>query len=185
MSSLATNSVRSCFLGAAVSLLGTCAAAAGDAVDTQAGARVLILMGVGLVIGLSGSGDSGVDDSFVEKTIVGVLRHAGLDPWAGEIRPGRIAKVLVIVELPSGFAAGTRADVHVTAIGDATSLAGGTLLATPLHDDEGNVYAVGQGQVAVGNQIAGMELSEQSKTALRGGVVIAGAALTGDFPKVD
>jgi len=141
------------------------------------------VMGVGLVIGLPGTGDAAVDHGFVESSIVGVLRRAGLDLWPGQINPGRIAKVMVTAELPADPADGKRVDLSVTAIGDATSLAGGTLLATPLRDPDGKVYAVGQGQVEVGNQVAGVELSQQPDSTARAGVLAEGAVLYDGYPQ--
>jgi len=72
--------------------------------------------------------------------------------------------------------------VNVTAIGDATSLAGGTLLATPLRSVDGTVYAVSQGQVEIGNQVAGAELSRQPEIAARFGRLAEGAVLDTDHP---
>jgi flagellar P-ring protein precursor FlgI len=144
-----------------------------------------VVIGVGLVIGLPGTGDAAVDETFVETSIVGVLRRAGLDLWRGQIKPGRIAKVMVTAELPADAADGTRVAVGVAAIGDATSLAGGTLLATPLRDEDGRVYTVGQGRVEVGNQVADAELSEQPGIATRVGVLANGALLDADRVALD
>jgi flagellar P-ring protein precursor FlgI len=139
-----------------------------------------VVIGVGLVIGLAGTGDAAIDHTFVDSSIVGVLKRAGLDLWRGQIESGRIAKVIVTAELPAGPIDGKRVAVSVTAIGDASSLAGGTLLVTPLRDADGKVYAVGQGQVNVGNQVAGAELSEQPEIAARVGVLAEGAVLDSD-----
>jgi flagellar P-ring protein precursor FlgI len=136
-----------------------------------------VVIGVGLVIGLPGTGDAAIDHTFVDSSIVGVLKRAGLDLWRGQIEPGRIAKVMVTAELPAEAADGQRVAVRVTAIGDATSLAGGMLLATPLRDEDGKIYTVGQGQVEVGNQVADVELSEQPGIAARVGVLAEGAIL--------
>jgi len=113
-----------------------------------------VVTGVGLVVCLPGTGDSAVDDELVQLSIVGVLRRAGLDIWRGEILPGRVAKVLISAELPTNPAEGARFFVSVTAIGDAASLASATLLATPLRDPNGKVYAVGQGRIDVGTRAA-------------------------------
>jgi flagellar P-ring protein precursor FlgI len=103
-----------------------------------------------LVIGLPGTGDSGIDEELVEKSIVGVLRSAGLDPWRDQITPGRVAKVVVTAEMPTSGNSAEGLAVTITAIGDATSLAGGTLLATPLRDAAGDLYALGQGEIGIG-----------------------------------
>ena len=142
-----------------------------------------LVMGVGLVIGLPGTGDAAVDHAFVEKTIVGVLRRAGLDLWNGQIEPGRIAKVIVSAELPADAKDGMRVAVGVTAIGDASSLAGGVLLVTPLRDADGKLYAVGEGRIEVGNQVAGAEVSAQPGIAARVGTLAEGAVLDSDHPQ--
>lgn len=173
---------------AAGGLLATLSGAAADerpksaALSGQDTQSANVVIGVGLVIGLAGTGDAAVDHRFVDGSIVGMLKRAGLDLWRGQIEPGRIAKVLVTAELPAGPIDGKRVAVSVTAIGDASSLAGGTLLVTPLKDADGKVYAVGQGQVEIGNQVAGTELSEQPGIA-RAGTLAKGAVLDSDHPQ--
>jgi flagellar P-ring protein precursor FlgI len=108
-----------------------------------------LLFGVGLVIGLPGTGDSAVDEEVVETSIVGVLRRAGLEPWRDQIGPGRIAVVMVSAELPEGSGDGAKVDVRVSAVGDARSIAGGTLLVAPLRDADGVVHATGQGAITM------------------------------------
>jgi flagellar P-ring protein precursor FlgI len=114
-----------------------------------------LLVGVGLVIGLPGTGDSTVDQKVVEASIVGVLKRAGLEPWRDQIKPGRIAVVLVSAELPQRSTDGARIDINVSALGDARSLAGGTLLVAPLRDAAGVVHAIGQGPIAMQTSAAG------------------------------
>jgi flagellar P-ring protein precursor FlgI len=107
-----------------------------------------MLVGVGVVIGLPGTGDSAIDSHAIEASIVGVLKRAGLEPWRDQIRPGRIAVVMLSAQLPDGARDGTKIAVSVSAIGDARSIAGGTLLVTPLRDADGTVHAIGQGLIA-------------------------------------
>lgn len=107
------------------------------------------LVGVGLVIGLEGTGDSIVDPAAIDQTIVGVLKRAGLEPWRDQIGPGKVAVVMLSAELPVGTRDGATLDVAIQSIGDASSLAGGTLLVAPLRDSAGVVQAVGQGSLAV------------------------------------
>jgi flagellar P-ring protein precursor FlgI len=116
--------------------------------DQVAAADSNVLVGVGLVIGLPGTGDSSIDQSVVDASIVGVLKRAGLEPWRGQIRPGHVAVVMVSAELPQGSGDGTKVDVSISAIGDARSIAGGTLLVAPLRDPDGIVHATGQGLIA-------------------------------------
>jgi len=109
-----------------------------------------LLYGVGLVVGLPGTGDSVVDQELVDRSIVGVLKRAGIEPWRGAIAPGRIAAVTLSAELPEGATDGVKVEVHLTPIGNARSLSGGTLLIAPLHGADGVVYALGQGSVESG-----------------------------------
>ena len=122
------------------------------------------VVGTGIVIGLAGTGDSKVDERLVAKSIIGVLKRAGLDLWEGQIEPGRIAKVIVTAELSP---AGKALTITVTAVGDATSLAGGTLLATPLRYADGAVHSVGQGRVVMKDDVATVDHGR------KGGVVVA------------
>jgi len=107
-----------------------------------------MLVGVGVVIGLPGTGDSRIDANAIDASIVGVLKRAGLEPWRDQIKPGRIAIVMLSAQLPQDAADGTKIAVSVSAIGDARSIAGGTLLVAPLRDGDGAVHAVGQGLIA-------------------------------------
>lgn len=134
-----------------VSSLGLAPTRGEDATTAAAESGDRFVIGTGLVIGLPGTGDSEVDERSVERSIVGVLRHAGIEPWRGEIVPGHIAKVIVTAELQDGGKNGESMTVRVTAVGDATSLAGGTLLPTPLRRTNGEVYVIGQGPVAGAN----------------------------------
>jgi flagellar P-ring protein precursor FlgI len=134
-----------------------------------------VLVGVGLVIGLPGTGDSAIDQDVVDSSIVGVLKRAGLEPWRDQIRAGHVAVVMVSAELPRGSGDGTKIDVSISAIGDARSIAGGTLLVAPLRDPDGIVHATGQGVIpseasmAATIQIAGAGL-RQAQIA-EGGVI--------------
>lgn len=136
-----------------------------------------VVVGIGVVVGLSGTGDSRLDDGLIESSIIGVLRQVGLDVWHGQIEPGRVAKVVVTAELPLKPGRGARLAVDVTALGDATSLAGGTLLATPLRDPDGKVLAIGQGRIEVGKRMgasAGQEEREARAVTLAEGTFVDG-----------
>lgn len=155
-------------------------ARADDQSAKTADAAGSIVIGTGLVIGLPGTGDSAVDEGLVEKSIVGVLRHAGLDPWKGEIVSGRVAKVVVTAELPPDAPQGAPLTIKLTMVGDATSLAGGTLLAAPLRDPDGKLYAIGQGPVAVEHEVAtAAGRSEQSQDAASEVAMVQGTVAVG------
>jgi flagellar P-ring protein FlgI len=167
-------------LAAAPSVAGDSDASAAAAANSDGHGMV---MGVGLVVGLPGTGDSSIDQGFVEQSIVGVLKRAGLDLWRGQIEPSRVAKVLITADLPANAADGARIVVHITAIGDAASLAGGTLLATPLRDENGKVYGVGQGAVEVdrsGALAAGQP--QQNAAGTRDAVLALGAVIDARRP---
>jgi len=154
-------------------------ARAEDATAKAAEAGDSFVIGTGLVIGLAGTGDSEVDERLVERSIVGVLKRAGVDAWEGQIEPGRVAEVIVTAELPPSGEPGTPFTIIVTAVGDATSLAGGTLLATPLRRTNGKVHAVAQGQIAMEDQVATVEGRQENSPMgwrevgmVEGGIVI-------------
>jgi flagellar P-ring protein FlgI len=137
-------------LAAAVTLSALVPLARADDGDTPQLAAVGeegMLVGVGVVIGLPGTGDSAIDANAIDSSIVGVLKRAGLEPWRNQIKPGRIAVVMLSAQLPDGAREGTQIAVSVSAIGDARSIAGGTLLAAPLRDPDGIVHAIGQGLI--------------------------------------
>ena len=120
----------------------------GPVPNAAAGGEQDMLVGVGVVIGLPGTGDSAIDANAIEASIIGVLKRAGLEPWRGQIKPGRVAVVMLSAELPGGAHNSAKIAVSVSAIGDARSIAGGTLLVAPLRDAGGTVHAVGQGPIA-------------------------------------
>ncbi|MGE0119179.1 MAG: flagellar basal body P-ring protein FlgI [Dongiaceae bacterium] len=136
-----------------------------------------LLVGVGLVVGLSGTGDSVVDQKAVETSIVGVLKRAGLEPWREQIGPGRVAVVMLSAALPEIPRDGARIDVSVSAIGDARSIAGGTLLVAPLRDADGVVHATGQGPVVLDASSAGTVQGVGTAVDLRVAEIANGAVI--------
>ena len=115
---------------------------------TVKGVRPNMLEGIGLVVGLAGTGDS--PRSVASQAVQSYLRKRGLNISAGDLRMRNVAFVAVVAELPPYAAKGSRVDVKVMASGDARSLRGGTLLITPLLGVNGSVYAVAQGGLTVG-----------------------------------
>ena len=136
-----------------------------------------MLVGVGLVIGLPGTGDSAIDANAIDSSIVGILKRAGLEPWRGQIKPGRVAVVMLSAQLPDGAGDGTRIAVNVSAIGDARSIAGGTLLVAPLRDADGNVHAIGQGLIAAGGAPAAAVVTIAANAGMRTGELTQGAVI--------
>ena len=114
------------------------------------GVRQNQLIGYGLVVGLNGTGDTLNNIPFTKQSLQAMLERMGVNIRGATIRTGNVAAVMVTGNLPPFATQGTRMDVTVSALGDAKNLQGGTLLVTPLLGADGNVYAVGQGSVAIG-----------------------------------
>lgn len=120
-----------------------------DIADIE-GVRDNLLVGYGLVVGLNGTGDSLNNAPFTEQSLVAMLERLGVNSRGSRLRTDNVAAVMVTANLPPFARQGSRVDVRVSAIGDASSLLGGTLLVTPLLGADGEIYSVAQGQVAVG-----------------------------------
>lgn len=114
------------------------------------GVRENYLIGYGLVVGLNGTGDSISSMAFTEESLIGMLERLGVNTRDGKIKTKNVAAVMVTGSLPAFARQGTRIDVAISALGDAKSLQGGTLLVTPMLGADGEVYAIAQGQVAIG-----------------------------------
>ncbi len=113
------------------------------------GNRTNLLMGFGLVVGLNATGDSPASFS-TGQAMGSLLSRLGMQPENSEIITQSAAAVIVTAELPAFAKIGESINVKASIIGDATSLAGGTLLATPLKAGDGRIYAVAQGPIVVG-----------------------------------
>lgn len=114
------------------------------------GVRQNQLIGYGLVVGLNGTGDTLNNIPFTKQSLTAMLERLGVNIRGQTLRTGNVAAVMVTANLPPFGTQGTRIDVTVSALGDSKSLQGGVLLVTPLLGADGNVYAVGQGSVAIG-----------------------------------
>ncbi|WP_132807593.1 flagellar basal body P-ring protein FlgI [Tepidamorphus gemmatus] len=119
-----------------------------DLVDVE-GIRDNQLIGYGLVVGLNGTGDSLNNSPFTRQSLQAMLERLGMNTRDAALRTKNVAAVMVTANLPAFATQGTRIDVTVSSLGDATNLQGGTLLVTPLLAADGEVYAVAQGPVAV------------------------------------
>ena len=96
------------------------------------GVRDNLLVGYGLVVGLSGSGDTLANSAFTKQSLIGMLERLGVNTRDESLKTANIAAVMVTAVLPPFTRQGSRIDVTVSALGDAKSLLGGTLLVTPL-----------------------------------------------------
>ncbi|MGE0602810.1 MAG: flagellar basal body P-ring protein FlgI [Xanthobacteraceae bacterium] len=134
-----------------------------DLIDVE-GVRENQLIGYGLVVGLNNTGDSLNNSPFTKQSLQAMLERLGVNIRGAQLRTGNVAAVMVTANLRAFSTQGTRLDVVVSALGDAKSLQGGTLLVTPLLGADGNVYAVAQGTVAV----AGFQAEGDAAKIVRG-----------------
>ena len=120
------------------------------------GVRSNQLIGYGLVVGLSGSGDQTTQTPFTVQTFNNMLAQFGIKvPPGGNVQLKNVAAVSIHAELPPFARPGQTIDITVSSIGNAKSLRGGSLLMTPLKGIDGNVYAIAQGNLVVGGFDAG------------------------------
>ncbi len=122
-----------------------------DIADVE-GVRENQLIGYGLVVGLNNTGDKLDNAVFTRELLIGMLERLGVNTrdLAAKLETKNIAAVMVTADLPAFARSGSRIDVAVSALGDATNLTGGTLLVTPLLAADGDVYAVAQGALSTG-----------------------------------
>ena len=113
------------------------------------GVRENQLVGYGLVVGLNSTGDTLNNAPFTKQSLTAMLERLGVNTRGTNLRTANVAAVMVTANLQAFSAQGTRMDVTVSALGDAKSLQGGTLLVTPLLGADGEVYAVAQGSLAI------------------------------------
>ncbi|SEN28131.1 flagellar basal body P-ring protein FlgI [Palleronia pelagia] len=163
----------------AVLILGLTAASASpvrikDLVEFD-GVRGNDLLGYGLVVGLNGTGDGLRNSPFTEEIMASMLERLGVNVTGEQFRPNNVAAVLVTAVLPPFARAGSQIDVTVSAIGDASSLLGGTLVMTPLNAADGQIYAVAQGTIIAGGATAEGDAATVTQGVPTSGAVPAGA----------
>ena len=123
---------------------------------TIKGVRENPLVGYGLIIGLNGSGDGGGE--ITNTSLKKMFQTLGLNPQK-EVTSKNVAAVIVTAKLPAFGRVGQKLDVTISSIGDASSLAGGTLLVTPLKGGDGQIYAVANGSISIGGLDKGKKLA--------------------------
>ncbi|MEP3633727.1 MAG: flagellar basal body P-ring protein FlgI [Shimia thalassica] len=128
------------------------------------GVRGNDLVGYGLVVGLNGTGDGLRNAPFTEEMMSNILERLGVNVTGEQFRPKNVAAVFVTATLPAFARAGGKIDVTVSAIGDAKSLLGGTLIMTPLNAADGQIYAVAQGTIIAG----GVSAEGDAATVVKG-----------------
>ncbi len=119
------------------------------------GIRENILVGYGLAVGLNGTGDNLRNSGFTQNTLIKQLNNMGASTTnMGNLNTKNVASVMVTATLPAFAHPGNSMSVQVSTMGDAKSLKGGSLLATPLLGADGEVYAIAQGTIAIGQPSA-------------------------------
>lgn len=145
------------------------------------GVRPNQLVGYGLVVGLSGTGDKS-SAVYTTQSIANMLNKMGLKFDPSAIKVKNTAAVLITSELPPFAKPGMKIDVLVSSLGDATSLQGGTLIATPLKGHDGNVYSVAQGALALAGFSAGTQGAKVTKNHQTAGKIPNGAIIEREVP---
>jgi len=137
------------------------------------GVRGNDLVGYGLVVGLNGTGDGLRNSPFTEEIMSNLLERLGVNVTGEMLRPKNVAAVFVTASLPPFSRSGSQIDVTISAIGDAKSLLGGTLVMTPLNGADGQIYAVAQGTIIAGG------ISAEGEAAR----VVQGVPTSGTIPR--
>ncbi|QWD13705.1 flagellar basal body P-ring protein FlgI [Polynucleobacter paneuropaeus] len=186
------------WIGFVARFLLICAAILGGLMFTQAahaerlkdlaniqGVRSNQLIGYGLVVGLDGTGDQTTQTPFTLQTTLNMLQSLGvtLPPNTySQIQLKNVAAVIVTASLPPFAQIGQNLDVTVSAMGNAKTLRGGTLLLTPLKGADGQVYAMSQGNVVIGGASASANGSSATINQLNAGRISAGATVERTIP---
>ncbi len=154
-----------------------------DIADVE-GVRSNQLVGYGLVVGLNNTGDKLDNAIFTRESLVGMLERLGVNTrdQIAKLETKNIAAVMVTADLPAFVRQGSRFDVAISALGDATNLTGGTLLVTPLLGADGEVYGVAQGRLATGAIAARGAASSVTKGVPTAGNIANGAIVEREVP---
>jgi flagellar P-ring protein precursor FlgI len=145
-----------------------------DIVDFE-NVRENMLIGTGLVVGLAGTGDTMDNSPMTKQALQAMLERLGTNTRDAKLNTKNVAAVMVTAKLPAFAAQGSPLDVTVSALGDAKSLLGGSLLVTSLYAADGNVYAEAQGTVQTG----AVSAQGASGTSVQRGVPTAGRIASG------
>jgi flagellar P-ring protein FlgI len=147
-------------------------------VATVQGVRSNPLVGYGLVVGLDGTGDQTTSTPFTTQSINAMLQQMGVTvPPGTNMQLKNVAAVMVTAQLPAFAQPGQNIDVNVSSLGNAKSLRGGTLIATPLKGADGQIYALAQGNLIVGGAGASAGGSKVQINHLSAGRIPDGASV--------
>ncbi len=141
------------------------------------GVRENTLSGYGLVVGLNGTGDKS-GSQFTIHSLVNMLRNMGITIDPNSLKVKNVAAVMVTANLPPFARSSQKLDCTVSSVGDASSLAGGTLILTPLFGPDGKVYAMAHGPLSVGGfAVGGASGTGVTKNFPTVGIVPGGAVV--------
>ncbi|MFN3296400.1 flagellar basal body P-ring protein FlgI [Caldimonas sp.] len=147
------------------------------------GVRPNQLVGYGLVVGLDGTGDQTTQTPFTAQSITAMLQQMGVTiPPGVNMQLKNVAAVMVTAQLPPFAQPGQAIDVNVASLGNAKSLRGGTLIATPLKGADGQIYALAQGHLIVGGAGASAGGSKVQVNHLSAGRIPGGATVERSVP---
>jgi flagellar P-ring protein precursor FlgI len=155
-----------------------------DIADVE-GVRANQLVGYGLIVGLNGTGDKLDNSIFTRESLVGMLERLGVNTrdQIANLKTKNVAAVMVTGDLPPFARTGSRIDIEISAIGDASNLSGGVLLVTPMLAADGEVYAVAQGAVTTGAVAArGASGSSVTRNVPTSGKIANGAIVEREVP---
>lgn len=169
------------FLAAAPEGLAQTMARVKDIASLQSG-RENQLIGYGLVVGLQGSGDNMRASPFTEQSMRAMLQNLGISMQGNQTSSKNVAAVMVTANLPPFASPGSRLDVNISSLGDASSLRGGTLIMTSMSGADGQIYAVAQGSVIVSGFNAGGQAAQVTEGVTTAGRVPGGAIIERELP---
>ena len=145
------------------------------------GVRDNQLIGYGLVVGLGGTGDK-TSSVFTMRSMVNMLERMGVSVDMRQMKPKNVAAVMVTAKMPVSSKPGTRLDVTVSSLGDATSLLGGVLLQTPLTGVDGKIYGLAQGSMTLGGFSVEGDAATATKNITTVGMIPGGALVERSVP---
>ena len=150
-----------------------------DLIDVE-GVRQNQLIGYGLVVGLNGTGDSLNNIPFTRQSLQAMLERLGINTRGQTMRTANVAAVMVTANMPIFASPGTKVDVTISALGDAKSLQGGTLLGTEMLGADGEIYGLAQGPIAIAGFSAEGEAASITRGAPTAGRIAGGAVIERD-----
>lgn len=150
-------------------------------IATFSGVRDNQLIGYGLVVGLSGTGDK-KDSVFTTNSMANMMDRMGVGVDAAKLKVKNVASVMVTARMPVSAKPGTKLDITISSVGDATSLLGGVLLQTSLKGVDGKVYGLAQGPLILGGYSADGAAARTQKNITTVGTIPGGLIVERGIP---